>query len=97
MYGGRDISIENQRIGALAWLAKETRPDIAGRVAILQQSFPKPRVSDLLEANAITKEAKETSSSGIRIMPIPTSNLRVGVTTDASWGNVRHRRRPDHR
>ena len=84
-----EISQLRMSVGALAWLSKETRPDIAGRVALLQQSFPQPRVRDLIEANAITKEAMSTPESGIRIMPIPPANLRVGVATDASWGNAR--------
>ena len=75
-------------MGALAWLAKETRPDLAGRVALLQHVFPKPRVLDLLEANVLTKEAKDTSASGIII---PLERLRVGVATDMSWGNSRDR------
>ena len=76
-------------MGALSWLSKETRPDLAGRVALLQQSFPEPKVKDLIEANAITKEAQKTPESGIRIMPIPTENLRIGVATGASCGNAR--------
>ncbi|OLQ12727.1 Copia protein [Symbiodinium microadriaticum] len=40
-------------VGALSWLAKETRPDLSGRVSLLQQQFPKPRVRvcDILSAN----------------------------------------------
>ena len=82
-----EISQLRASVGALSWLAKESRPDLAGKVALLQQSFPKPRVRDLLEANNITTEAQKTPESGIRIMPIDPQNLRVGVATDASWAN----------
>ena len=82
-----EISQLRACLGALSWLAKETRPDIAGRVALLQQSFPHPRVRDLVEANSIVHEAQEHPTSGIRLMPIPPQNLRVGVATDASWAN----------
>ena len=37
-----EISLLRTSVGALAWLAKESRPDIAGRVALLQQVFPRP-------------------------------------------------------
>ena len=40
-----------------------------------------------MEANLITKEAQKDPTSGIRIMPIAPEKLRVGVATDASWGN----------
>ena len=84
-----DLEISQLRacLGALSWLAKETRPDIAGRVALLQQSLPHPRVRDLIEANAIITEAQAHPTSGLRLMPIPPENLRVGVATDASWAN----------
>ena len=84
-----EVSKLRASVGALSWLSKETRPDLAGKVALLQQCFPHPRIRDLLEANAITKEAMSYAGSGIRIMPIPPEHLRVGVASDASWGNAR--------
>ena len=84
-----EISRLRATVGALAWLAKESRPDLAGRTALLQQSFPHPRVLDLVEANQLVGEAREFASSGVRIMPIPLEHLRVGVISDASWGNAR--------
>ena len=76
-------------LGGLAWLSKETRPDIAGRTAFLQQSMPEPMVADLLEANALAREVLSTSGVGIKIQPIELDRLRVGTITDASWGNVK--------
>ena len=91
MCNEKEVSALRASVGALAWLAKETRPDLAGRVALLQQVFPKPRVMDLLEANLLTSEAKQTAASGIILMPIPVERLRIGVATDASWGNSKDR------
>ena len=85
----KEVSSLRASVGTLAWLAKESRPDIAGRVALLQQVFPRPRIKDIIEANSITQEAKKYATSGIRIMPIAPGNLRVGVATDASWSNAR--------
>ena len=76
-------------LGVLSWLAKETRCDLAGRVALLQQAFPEPQVRDLIEANKISEEARKESDLGIKIMPIPVESLRVSVVTDAAWGNSR--------
>ena len=44
---GRGYHSTNQSdelLGALSWVAKETRPDVAGRVALLQQTMPTPMV-----------------------------------------------------
>ena len=75
-------------IGGLSWVAKETRPDIAGRVALLQQCMPEPQIFHIVEANQILKDLKKDPALGIRIQPIPLEHLRVGVVTDASWGNT---------
>lgn len=83
-----EISALRTSIGALAWVAKETRPDVAGRVALLQQCMPTPLVKDILEANAISEELRKDPELGIKIQPIPLENLRIGVVTDASWGNT---------
>ena len=84
-----EIEQLRSQLGALAWLAKETRCDLAGRVALLQQAFPQPRVADLIEGNKIAEEAHKFSSTGIRVMPIPWHRLRVSVVTDAAWGNAK--------
>ena len=74
--------------GALAWVAKETRPDLQGRVALLQQAFPRPRVRDLLMANQLAHEALRFPAK-IKISSIPLERLRVSAVTDASWGNAK--------
>lgn len=47
-----EISALRALLGALAWLAKKSKPDPIGRVSILQQCMPKPYIRDLLEVNA---------------------------------------------
>ena len=75
-------------LGGLSWVAKETRPDVAGRVALLQQCMPTPSVYHLIEGHQILEELRKDPLAGITIRPIPIEYLRVGVVTDASWGNV---------
>ena len=82
-----EIALLRSLVGALAWLAKETRPDLCGRVSLLQQQFPKPRVRDMISANQLAIEA-ERFPVGIRISPIEIQRLRVSAVTDASWGNA---------
>lgn len=38
-------------------MAIESRPDLAGRTAILQQSMPHPSIQDIVEANILAQEA----------------------------------------
>eukprot|EP00435_Cladocopium_sp_Y103_P027341 s2384_g6.t1 len=85
----QEISQLRGLLGALSWLAKETRPDLAGRVAILQQSMPTPYIQDIVEANALAREAIRFADVGLTIHPIPIEHLRVGTVTDASWANVK--------
>ena len=46
----------------MSWVAKESRPDIAGRVALLQQSMPYPMIKDIIEANQVAEELKKNPS-----------------------------------
>jgi len=45
-------------------------------------------VKDLVEANGVAEELKKRPELGIVVQPIPMNRLRVGVITDASWGNA---------
>ena len=58
-------------------------------VSLLQQSFPEPKVQDVLEGNKMAEEALQHASLGIRVMPIPWRSLRISAVTDAAWGNAK--------
>ena len=83
------LEVEQLRtlVGIVSWVAKETRCDLAGKAAILQQAFPRPLIKDLIAGNQLAAEALSHKDLGIRLMPIPLQRLRAGVVTDASWGN----------
>ena len=89
MCNPEEISQLRTLLRSLAWLSKETRPDLAGRVALLQQAMPTPRLGDLVEGNLIKKEARKHADSGIKVMPIAPEKLRIGIISDASWGNAK--------
>ncbi|CAE7037736.1 RE1 [Symbiodinium sp. CCMP2592] len=90
-----EIAQMRSLVGALSWLAKETRPDLSGRVSLLQQQFPKPRIGDILKANQLANEA-EKFPVGIRVTPIPIQRLRVSAVSDASWGNAEDGEAPEN-
>ena len=93
-----EVSSLRTLVGALAWVGKETRPDICGRVSLLQQSFPEPLIKDIIEANSVARELHSDPELGILIQPIPLERLRIGVITDASWANTgdQHTENNDH-
>ena len=65
----KEISQLRGLLGSLSWLAKETRPDLTGRVALLQQTMPHPYIQDLLEANSLAKEPNSSPRSALRSIP----------------------------
>ena len=87
MCNEKEIGELRSLVGGLAWLAKETRPDLCGRVCLLQQAFPRPRVRDLIQANQLATEAMKYPA-GIKVSKIPLERIRISTVTDASWGNA---------
>ena len=73
--------------GALNWLQGISRPDLSGACSLLQTSFGKAKVSDLLEANRLIKEAKSNSELGVIFASTPLSDIRFGATGDSAWAN----------
>ena len=65
-----------------------TLPDLAGRTALLQRTMPNLRVKDIIEGNLLAAEARKHAELGIKVMHIPSDNLRIGIITDASWGRL---------
>ena len=69
--------------GSLQYAAVHSRPDIATKVSGLQKSVPQAKVSDLLEANKVLREAKDFGHTTIMVRPIP-----IGEITFASFGDA---------
>ena len=84
-----EIKALRGKVGILSWLAKETRVDLAGGVALLMQSFPYPTIGDLKNCNKILKDALQYKEVCIHIQSIPISQLCVVVSSDAAWGNAK--------
>ena len=78
-----------EKVGALSWISKETRVDLAGSVALLMQAFPCPSIGDLKTCNKILKEAQLYKDLGITIRPIAPENLCIVVSSDAAWANAK--------
>ena len=75
--------------GAANWLASQSRPDLAAQVSMCQQSFPQPKVKDLLFANEMVHRARQFQDVEIRIRHVDLSNLCICMHSDAAWGNAK--------
>ena len=70
--------------GALQWLTKENRPDLAVQVNMSQQAMSDPRVRDCRHANNVVQH-----DLGIRVLPIPLKQIRLVLHSDAAFQNAR--------
>ena len=89
-----EISQARASCGALNWLAKEGRPDAAGPSSMLSSRLTQLTVEDLLGINEVVKHMKEQASLAVRIQPL--SGMKLGVVTDASWGNMGYHSQGGH-
>eukprot|EP00435_Cladocopium_sp_Y103_P020687 s58_g5.t1 len=83
------VRVLREKVGALSWISKETRVDLAGSVALLMQAFPCPTIGDLKTCNKILKDANMYKDLGITIRPINPKELCVVVSSDAAWANAK--------
>ena len=86
---GDDITRLRSVTGSLAWIARQTRPDLAYRVSRLQSSIKNASVATLADANAVVQLAHKGDQVKLRF---PRGHLNwndVGVITitDASFSN----------
>ena len=83
-----EVTALRSAAGNNSYLGKETRPDIMGPTAILQQVFPEPVVADLIEANRITRIAKDFADTKVVVKPIPPEQVAFLTVPDASLRNL---------
>ena len=77
--------------GAVQWLAKENRPDLAGQVSLSQQALSDPRVRHCRQANAMVRRARQHHEWAWRFLPVPLENSRLVMHTDAAFQNAQGR------
>ena len=73
--------------GSLQYAAVHSRPDIMAKVSYMQKRICSPEIKDLIEANKILKEAKDTSSTSILVQPSPMHQLTFASFGDASFAS----------
>ena len=71
---------------SLAWIARQTRPDLSYRISKTQSTFENACVRDLRECNRIVENATSTSRRGMSFSPDFSWDDAVVVTiSDASF------------
>ena len=75
-------------IGALSWLASQSRPDLQVGVSMCQQRQREPTVADIKFTNLLAQRAYEHQKEGIRIHPIDLERAVLLCYHDAGWANV---------
>ena len=74
--------------GAVQWLAKDSRRDLAVQVSMSQQALSDPRVRHCLQANAMVRRARQRHDLVWRFLPVPLDDLRLVMHTDAAFQNA---------
>lgn len=85
----REISALRATNGACNWLSSQSRPDLCAQTSFSQQSFPQPKVRDLLFANQLVHRARQFSSTEIVVKHIPWKDLAITFHSDAGFGNAK--------
>ncbi|CAJ1400675.1 unnamed protein product [Effrenium voratum] len=80
-----EISGARAVCGALNWLSKEGRPDVAGVASLLASRLKKLTVDDVANINDVVKRTKEKAGVCLKIQAL--RNMKMGVVTDASFAN----------
>ena len=75
-------------LGALGYLARESRPDLSGPVSILQSRFNKAQVSDIQETNRVVRLAKAHTDLELPVCKIPLDQICFVSHGDASGGST---------
>ena len=71
--------------GAMNWLSKEGRPDMAGPASLFSSKLSTMTIEDVLAMNETVRNIKKDPSLTIRLQPL--KDMKFCVVSDASFGN----------
>ena len=75
-------------LGTLGYLARESRPDLSGRVSILQRRIGRAQVSDIQETNRVVRLAKAHADLTLPVCRNPVDQICSVSYGDASGGSI---------
>ena len=82
------IADNRSLVGALSWLASQSRPDLACGVSMCQQLQAKPNIGDLRFSNLMARRALLHKDEGILLAKVPLNEIVFTVFHDAGWSNA---------
>ena len=82
------IADHRSLVGALSWLAGQSRPDLQCGVSMAQQVQKSPTVRDLKFTNQLAKRALEHQAEGVRLRPVALDDAVILCYHDAGWSNA---------
>ena len=83
-----ELSFTRAALGNLSYLARETRCDLTGPVAISQGKMPRITVADVLEANRLVSLTHRFADVRLRIQHIPPAEVAVLSFEDSAHHNL---------
>ncbi|CAE7470136.1 RE2 [Symbiodinium sp. CCMP2592] len=75
-------------IGALSWMACQTRPDLQVGVSMSQQRQKAPTVGDVKFTNQLARRAAEHREQGLVFYPVDLDSAVLLCYHDAGWANA---------
>ena len=75
-------------IGALSWIAGQTRPDLQTGVSMAQQLQREPTVGDVRFTNLLSRRATQYKGCGVRLTPVDLDACVLLAYHDAAWANA---------
>ena len=75
-------------LGTLGYSARESRPDLSGRVSVLQRRLSRAQVSDIQETNRVVRLAKAHTDLPLLVCRIPVDQICLVSYGDASGGGI---------
>ena len=75
-------------VGALSWLAGQSRPDLQASVSMCQQLQKCPTVGDVRFTNLVARRAYEHKKEGISFYPVDLDKAVLLCYHDAGWANA---------
>ena len=88
MANPEQIADNRSLVGALSWLASQSRPDLACGVSMCQQLQARPNVGDLRFSNLMARRALLHKDEGILLAKVPLDEIVFTVFHDAGWSNA---------
>ncbi|CAE7640576.1 RE2, partial [Symbiodinium sp. KB8] len=88
----REQAADNQSlVGALGWLANQSRPDLVAGVSMSQQVQKEPTIGDVRFTNQLARRAFEHKEQGVVLHDIDLVDLQKSMLLayhDAGWANA---------